>query len=92
MQPLLLLLPLPHPILRQHLHQPHHTPLLQLLLLLLPMLLLFPRMNMVPPKPLSKMSTGLLRHPFLMDMLHPSLHMGLQQVFEKQKQLTLSQE
>ena len=86
------LMPLPqlhHTPLPQLHHTPllqlHHTPLLQLLLLLL-------RMNMVPRKRLSKMSTDLLRrlfqtdmphHPLQMHMLHHSLLMQLQQVFQK---------
>ena len=91
MQPLLLLhLPLLRPILHQHLLQlplmplrhPRHMPLLQLLLL--PMQPLRLRMNMVPPKRLSKMSTDLLRRLFQTDMPHPSLLMQLQQVFRKQ--------
>ena len=86
MQLLLLLLPLPRPILHQHLRllhrtllplpHPHHMPLLRLLPLLL-------KMNMVPPKLLFKTSTDLLKLPFQTDMPHPSLLMQLQQVFGK---------
>ena len=92
MQLLLLLLPLPRPILHQHLRLLHHTLLPQLhltplphphhmpLLRLLPLLL---KMNMVPPKLLFKTSTDLLKLPFQTDMPHPSLLMQLQQVFGK---------
>ena len=72
-------LPQPHHMLQP---QPHHMLLLQLLLL--PMQPLLLRMNMVPPKRLSKMSTDLLRRLFQTDMPHPSLLMQLQQVFRKQ--------
>ena len=74
-QPHHMLQPQPHHMLQP---QPHH------MLLLLPMQPLLLRMNMVPPKRLSKMSTDLLRRLFQTDMPHPSLLMQLQQVFRKQ--------
>ena len=81
MQLLLLLLPLPRPILHQHLRLLHRTLLPQLHPHHMPLLRLLPKMNMVPPKPLFRTNTDLLKLLFQMDMPHLSLLMQLQQVF-----------